>query len=278
MRKALAILLLWLAHPAFADGHGTLSDTLDRLAAAYIADPRLSDVTVDRTELSVTFALPDGTRSTSYPDNLHAALGQATSAAERDAILAGFVSGLIADLSAPSAAEDAPLDMTRLMPVLRDRDYGAGLGTAPPLSRPFFGGMAVFLVEDQPNSARFVTPDTAAETGLDFAALEARATANLTRLTPPPQILGDGIYLLQVDGFYEASYLLNTPFWQNIDRQIGTIVAAAPARDVVVFVDGELPGATADLAAIIAANAPELAYPLSPALLRWTGEGWALLR
>jgi hypothetical protein len=60
------------------------------------------------------------------------------------------------------------------------------------------------------------------------------------------------------------------------ERFGGELVVAAPARDLVLYVDGRPPGAREALAAIVADAHAKAARPLSTAILRWTAAGWVV--
>lgn len=60
------------------------------------------------------------------------------------------------------------------------------------------------------------------------------------------------------------------------ERFGGELLVAAPARDLVLYVDGRPPGAREALAAIVADAHAKAARPLSTAILRWTATGWVV--
>lgn len=245
--------------------------TLEDLARAYADDPRTEDVTIDTLDLSLKVTRIDGSTFTNYPDNLNRLLDKADNAAERTAIIAAYVNMLMT----PGAAT-APVNPDRLMPVIRPAGYGRDVVDTPPLSQPFVAGMSIFIVEEQQASARFITENLADEAALSFETLLNVSLDNMKARGLRPQINGDGIYVLSIDGYYEASYLLATPLWQQLDTELGTIVAAAPARDVIVFTDATIPGAVDDMTRMIAAVQPGMAHPLSNVLLQWSDDRWVL--
>ncbi len=84
------------------------------------------------------------------------------------------------------------------------------------------------------------------------------------------------IYSLTYDGYYETAFLIHAPLWRQIDEQLGEILMVFPTRDLVVFVDGEQPGARDILKEIVVGFNDTGAYPISEFIYSWQNDGWVL--
>lgn len=269
------IALFLLTTPVLADipRPETLSDTLTLLRDAHAERPGMVRVWIDWQDQSVLLQNEGDTEpSRTYPDNLHLLLQQAESGAERQAILDRFMRAT--DPTPELAAES-------ILPVLRWKGFGDGLSDGPDMiSRPFSGEIAVFYVQDLPE--RVAYPERGALLALvgEAEALHVLAQDNLRHYSAGKVELLRGEYLNMVllDGMYESSLLLDDTFWHARQSEMGRIVAAVPARDVLLFTDADTPGGVAALVDAIASNRETFAYPNSENLLEWTGAGWQLFQ
>ena len=262
------IALFLLSTPTLADIQRpkSLTDTLILLREAHAAQPGITEVWIDWQDQSVLFQREgDSEPSRTYPDNLHLLLQQAESGAERQAILNRFM----------RATDATPEVMAEsILPVLRWQGYGEGLPEGPDvISRSFAGEIAVFYVQDLPER---VDQDTLLDVAGDAGALHALALDNLRRYSAGRIELlpGDLLNMVLLDGMYESSLLLDDRFWNAAQAAMGRIVAAVPARDVLLFTDAEVPDGVPALIDAITRNRETFAYPISETLLEWTGAGW----
>lgn len=249
----------------------TLHDTLNILAQAYRSTPEIQAVTVNRTDVSLGLTLPNGTDMTSFPDNLHILLQAAESDKNRQEILDGFIHNLVTGF----ASADAPINPNNIFPIIRAEGYGAGLVEGPlPYSEPFVKGLRIFFAEDLPTTIRYIDNDQAHTFASPDHPIFERALGNFLRHAIPIEIEGSGPYMLIADGNYEASFLLDTALWQQINQQLEEVVLIVPARDLVIFADGSLPDSRETLARFLAQALNEAAYPLGGEILVWVSDHW----
>jgi uncharacterized protein YtpQ (UPF0354 family) len=145
---------------------------------------------------------------------------------------------------APSSAT-AALDRSRIVPVIKDRQWLADLHNTlkargvdkPPdfIVDDFNDELIVVYAEDDPNRTRYLTTE---EVKMDRGELRALAVANLKRLLPKIEMRNhDNVFsLLSAGGDYEASLLLFDDIWSDGQIKVdGDIVVAVPARDVLLI-------------------------------------------
>lgn len=292
----LALIWLMLALPASADVPvpQNIEETLELMRDAYQADPRVSDVTVNIEERYLSFHVDGSQTLISFPDNLHLLLTQAGTEAERAEILHKAAQAMIE--SGVAVINDGPVNVARVIPVIRHQNYGTGLpgedggqnthqslNSRPEktqtslISFPFIGDMRIFLVEDAPQFVKFLTLADLQPLDLTASALMLEATKNTRDNVKSVQIdTENGLNILVFDGHYETSFLTVPTFWDTIDAQLGTIVAVVIARDLVVFVDGDDATAMADLRDLIKPNVNQFTYPVSTTLITWNDGRWSL--
>jgi uncharacterized protein YtpQ (UPF0354 family) len=273
-------LILGLATSAAADvpRPGDSLQTLGILAdALQEAAPDLV-LKVDEADVSLQIDLPNGASLRANPDNLHIKLQDAGTAAERGDILASHVAGVLATVSDQSASEAVPMDMRRVLPVLRTNDI---LTENPDFKLPhrtFPGGLIVYWVVDSPTQIASLTSDDIATTGLSTAAVGAQALQNLAdRAADLEQRDLGGVTALVLDGNYEASFLLLPALWSEIDTRIGTVVVAPIARDLVIYGDGDDAEIVTAMRQIAREEFAISAYPISTDLFRWDADHWTVL-
>ena len=152
-----------------------------------------------------------------------------------------IVQAYAARLTQPPANE-AKLDRSRIVPVIKDRKWLADLHTSlkakgveqEHLSESFNNELVIVYAQDDPNRMRYLT--TGEGDGIAREELKALAVTNLKRLLPKIEMrrIGD-IMLISAGGDYEASLLLIDDIWSSGQIKVdGDIVVAVPARDVLL--------------------------------------------
>jgi len=249
----------------------TLADTLSIMEQAFRDAPDIQAVTVDRADVSLELTLPDGTHMTSFPDNLHTILQSAENDKARQDILDRFIYNLVTGF----ASSEAPINPRNIFPIIRLEGYGAGLGEGPtPYSEPFVNGLRIFYAEDLPTSIRYINTEQMQAFATPNRPISEQALGNFLRHAIPFEIQGTGPYILIADGNYEASFLLDTALWQEIDQQLGEVWLIVPARDLVIFADGALPESRDTLTRYLTLALDEAAYPLGGEILFWAADHW----
>ena len=151
---------------------------------------------------------------------------------------------LVATFSAifSQPSKEAGLDRTRIIPVIKDRQWLDELhntlkakGVAQQhLAERFNDELVIVYAQDDPNRMRYLT--TQEDFGLSRAELRALAVENLKRVLPKIELRGDDeVMLMSAGGNYEASLLLIDDIWSSGQVKVnGDIVVAIPTRDVLL--------------------------------------------
>jgi Protein of unknown function (DUF1444) len=187
--------------------------------------------------------------------------------------------GLLVDDMVRSGDAPPPVDKSRIVPVLKPRQWLEGLRQAqrdrnaqPPavLTEPFNAGLVIAYVEDGPSSIRFLM---SRDNVGDSTQLHDLAIANLRRIMPKIEMRerADGIFLISAGGTYEASLLLANDLWSSGRIKVdGDVVVAVPARDVLLVTGSHNEAGIRhlhDLAAKLATGP----YALTPELFTYRG-------
>ncbi len=151
---------------------------------------------------------------------------------------------LVATFSAifSQPSKEAGLDRTRIIPVIKDRQWLDELhntlkakGVAQQhLAERFNDELVIVYAQDDPNRMRYLT--TQEDFGLSREELRSLAIANLKRVLPKIEKgrVGD-VALMSAGGNYEASLLLIDDIWSSGQIQVnGDIVVAIPTRDTLL--------------------------------------------
>ena len=152
---------------------------------------------------------------------------------------------LVATFSAifsQSAGKEAKLDRSRIVPVIKDRQWLVDLhkmhkaqgNDQEHLSESFNNELIVVYAEDDPTRMRYLT--TSEDIGIGRQELRALAVDNLKRILPKIEMRGDDhVLLVSAGGDYEPSLLLIDEIWSGGQVKVnGDIVVAIPARDVLL--------------------------------------------
>ena len=154
-----------------------------------------------------------------------------------DDIVKGFVAAM-----ARSGTGQAKLDRSRIVPVIKDRQWLVDLHKMHKaqgkdqehLSESFNNELIVVYAEDDPTRMRYLT--TSEDIGVGRQELRALAVENLMRILPKIEMRGDDhVLLVSAGGDYEPSLLLIDEIWTGGQVKVnGDIVVAVPARDVLL--------------------------------------------
>ena len=142
----------------------------------------------------------------------------------------------------PADQAAAGLDRTRIIPVIKDRQWLDELhntlkakGVAQQhLADRFNNELVIVYAQDDPNRMRYLT--TKKDFGLSREELRSLAIANLKRVLPKIEMgrVGD-VALMSAGGNYEASLLLIDEIWSSGQIEVnGDIVVAIPTRDALL--------------------------------------------
>jgi hypothetical protein len=182
---------------------------------------------------------------------------------------------------------NVPVDTKTVLLAIRSSDYlkraQAALGSdAPALAvRPLADGLVAVAMFDTPSAARPLNARDVARLSLSDEQLFALAKKNLqTSLGPlssKAKPVGSGQIGTLQGGYYEASRLALTSEWANLaSAQNGTLLVAAPAPDVILYISEASPTAVDALRTLAKTVASKSPTPLSLAVFKWTADGWVI--
>ena len=211
--------------------------------------------------------------------NLRLELGRAP-ADQHSGILRRFAQGMLEGQSEATAtyAQAKP----SLMAMFKDDGYPTYIATmheadgpvpeAGPLWRPFAPGIVMCVVEDQPNSFRYVSTADAARWGVTPEQVFADAVEN-ARALKTSFAYRDGVYLLTEDDAYAASRLLCEPALRDLGLK-GLPVVVVPDRHTVCVAGSDSQEGLAALGRSLMTCIENGNRLVSATPLVLTGEGW----
>ncbi len=128
--------------------------------------------------------------------------------------------------------------------------------------------LVVVYAIDTPSNIAYLNPDELEGLGVQREELRALAVRNLRGLLPGIEVhRGDLVSMVTADGNYEASLLLFADLWEREREKLrGEPVAAAPARDLLLFADSANPDAIAQLKQLATKMHSEANYALTDRL------------
>jgi hypothetical protein len=150
--------------------------------------------------------------------------------------------------------------------------------------RPFAGPIIqVLLVEETPGEATAVPRQRAAGSGMTTDALFERALANLRAASTQTikertvAMARANVSITRFGGDDTAARLLLPELWAPYAAGAGgKLFAAAPVRDLLVWTTSVAEEDQRALRGQARTAFQSRSHPISPAILRWTGGGWAL--
>jgi hypothetical protein len=149
--------------------------------------------------------------------------------------------------------------------------------------RPWVGPLFQVLAEDAPESPRHLPQKRAAELSADLDSLFAQGLGNLRKATPQPisertiEVAKSRVRATQSADNYTAARLLLPDLWSKIAAENGgRLYAAAPVRDMILWTTSPAQDDQSKLRKQARIAFQSRSFQISPAILRWTGHGWAL--
>ena len=146
-----------------------------------------------------------------------------------------------------------------------------------PLSEPFLPGLCLLFAFDRPSEYEIVAGRHVRALGLAPSSLRALAVTNLRRRLPDIQRHGDHpAYMLTAGGNLESSLLLLDDLWDQQSMDVpGALVAAVPARDVLLFTGSDSPVGLSALRSSIERVWPDGGHLLTRELFTWRAHSWS---
>ncbi len=196
----------------------------------------------------------------------------------RGALIGDIANALIRALgeAGAAAAEVQPLDLQKLMPLLKPRallDEVAKSKADAIAWRPFItDDVIVTLVLDFPQSVRYVKASEVEQLGPSIDDLLERALANLyERSSGEVYELGDDntgkMFVLATQDGYDATRILIGPLLEKLAAQVsGELVIGIPNRDFLIAFGNANPLVVGQIGQQVKRDAQERTYPLTATL------------
>jgi hypothetical protein len=199
--------------------------------------------------------------------------------------LSWLMAGLLFTACARKPANEPELPLPALRVALSSEATIGQLGAGTEIvRRPWVGPIIQVLAVETPDGVAPFPQQRIAGARMTTEALFEHALANLRAACPQP-ILGDRTVKMakanvQISRFadnHTAARLLLPEPWSKIAADGGgSLFAAAPARDIVVWTTSADENEQRALRGQARTAFQSRSYPISPAILRWTGSGWSL--
>lgn len=178
----------------------------------------------------------------------------------------------------PKAPPPAGLDQSRILPLIKDREWVADVTRtavsrgAPfaPLYDDFNAELVIVYAEDQPQRTRFLDEK---EVKMDKASLRKLAIANLRKSLPKIEMRDLGpVAFLSAGGDYDASLLLLDDIWSDgqIKRKGETLVAI-PGHDTLLISGTGEPEGLAPFRTLVNSMKSSARKPLTNAVFVYRG-------
>jgi hypothetical protein len=150
--------------------------------------------------------------------------------------------------------------------------------------RPWVGPIVQVLAEETPDNVTHLRRNRIAGSGTPPDALFERGLANLRKVSSPQSLQDRTVRMAKADvqitrfaDLHTAGRLLLPELWSKVATTSGgRLYAAAPARDIVVWTTSAAESDQAALRGQARVAFQSRSEPISPAILRWTGDGWQL--
>lgn len=212
-----------------------------------------------------------GRESNLFLDNAYASYSADSGALTQ--IIQKYVAAILEE-----RASIAPVDRSRIVPVVKDRAWLAEIqaalkarGMNQALEHVFEDlneDLVIVYAEDSPRNIRYITPKSLTELGVKKEQLRSIAVTNLQNLLPRIEARpAPLVSMITAGGDYEASLLLFDRIWSGGQLVVdGDIVVAVPARDLLLFTGSKNRAGIAKLREIAAKAASEASYRLTDRL------------
>jgi hypothetical protein len=179
----------------------------------------------------------------------------------------------------------APPSKDAVRVLVRSRAYAEG---SPELKedlepRPLAGGLVMLPAIDLPRTIRILSKKGYGELGLSADEVFQLGLANLrARLKPLMQVAKVAqpgqIGHLSGDAYHSSRLALHESWSPLAKAQGGTLIVAAPATHIVLYIGEDTPQAIGALRTLAEKAMRGSPNPLSGELLRWTPERWETVR
>lgn len=189
----------------------------------------------------------------------------------------------LASIEGAKSASGGAVARDRVFAVIKPKDYVATTlkqmaeldpkkKPVTPVNEDLNEDMSVLFVEDSESGMKYLTDEQLADSGLPRAGLRALAESNMRQyfesVVPTvikPDAGGARIYMIRLDGYYEASTILFEELWTKSRFDVaGELVVFVVARDLVLVVGSEDKETLRMAAGFAESSYAEQAYTISP--------------
>lgn len=212
---------------------------------------------------------PEGEELTSYLDNLW--LRYKDGSEDRRDLIERFVR-FAQDACRPAAV----VSKSNIVPMIKDSEYVAQLDEMT-VKEHLCGDLWIVYAVDESERMSTLKRDHVSALEINDSELRTLAVRNLCALLPPIERHGGGPwYLLSAGQDYVASLLLLDDVWSQLaDSVEGSIVAAAPSRDILMYTGSDSPEGLAAMRAQAAKIVSSGSYVISESLLIRQEDRWS---
>lgn len=188
------------------------------------------------------------------------------------------ISRYIASSSATLDAigNETTVNPSSVFPVIRSKDFYDNVAELSDedviLFEPYNDDLVVLYVEDTETSMSYLS-EASIEGKIGRDTLYTFALANLKRELPEFEKHGEGaVYMLTLDGNYEASLLLFDEIWKKDEFGVsGDIVVAVPNRDLLMVTDSRDAEGVRQMKELADKQYSEGNHSISANLYKWSG-------
>jgi len=198
-------------------------------------------------------------------------------------LIGGLLGGLLLTACEHKHRPELPLDALRVVLASEAEINKLGPAATDLVRRPWVGPIIQVLAEETPDNITHMRRNRIAGSGKTPEALFERGLANLRKAAPQAiqertvQMAKAQVQITRFADLHTASRLLLPELWSQLAATTGgQLYAAAPARDIVVWTTSIAENDQRALRGQARMAFQARSEPISPAILRWTGGGWAL--
>lgn len=191
--------------------------------------------------------------------------------------LEGFVVSRLRSSGESAVAIDS------VIPVIKDSVFLADVGVGDDGTKPYYGEVLagdiwIIYAEDEDSGIAYLNEKQGKELGLSFDELRITAKKNLKRMLGKVECHGTGeVFMIAAGGTYEASLLLFESIWEEQGEIVeGDVVAAIPARDMLLFTGSECEEGLRKLREVSERVFAEAPYAISKTLLVRKNGSWSV--
>lgn len=241
---------------------------------AELVHANLKDAQVRITgDLELAVAVPDGGKFKLGLGNLWAEA--ANDPESRADICQTYLKTVVAMVQRQPGATGAA-ETNSIVPTIKDDLFLSQVAGGTMVSERLVADLNIVYASDREGMIAFLTGNDRKRFNLDFPALRSLAIANLKRVLHPIEQRNNGtVSMVTTDDGYTASILLLDDFWKDQANSVkGEIIAAVPARDILLFTGSDSTDGVVQLKQSAQEIFEKGDHAISTTLLRRSGDHW----